>query len=189
MVRAACRDPAIVTAVVVVGLGMPTLGSGLAILATLVVATKTQGTLLALAALLIAIGSLITLVGLVALGYNIRELAKERYESLALVTSSWSATYWPQAKQLAVDLVFQKSSQSDVRTVECWVDTGGWQGQLRPSVIDPHMTRKYRYNLRCTGEDIELPKSVVTIDLDVRMSLNDGVKKKAVAKVNLSHVG
>jgi len=190
MVRAAFRDPAIVTAVVLVGLGLPTLGSGLAILATLVVATKTQYTLLVLAASLIVLGLVVTLAGLAALVYLILELAKERRESLALLTERWSATYSPQTKQLTSELSIYKCSESDFKEIECWADTGDWQGQLRQAgLLQPHLTTKYRYSFSCKGEDIEIPKSVVTIDLHVRASLKDGVEKKVVTEVNLRHVG
>ena len=189
MVRAAFRDTGIVTAVVVTGLGMTTLGSGLAILATLAVATKTQDSLLALAVFLIVLGAVITLAGFVALAYLMWDLVKERRESLALLTDRWSATYSPLAKQLTVDLSFYRSSDSDFRAIQCWVDTGDWQGYLQPGQIGPHWTTKYWYCLTCKREDIEVPKSVVAIDLHVRLSLKDGVEKDAVTKVNLHHVG
>jgi len=189
MIRAAFRDPAIVTAIVLVGLGIPTLGSGLAILATLVVATKTQGTLLVLAVLLIVLGLVVTLAGLVVLAYLIWELLNERRESLALLTEHWSATYSPQAKQLTVELSFYKCSDSDFRTVDCWVATGDWQGRMRLGPIMPHWTTRYRYSLTCTGVDIEIPQDVATVEVDVRTSLKDGVKKKALTRVNLFHAG
>jgi len=169
---------------------MTALGSGFAILTTLVVAAKTQDALLALAILLIFSGLLIIFVGVGILIHLIRELAKERRESLALLTERWSATYSPQAKQLAVELTFYKCSESDFKEIECWADTGDWQGQLRQTgLLQPHLTTKYRYSFTCRGGDIEIPKSVVTIDLHVRVSLKDGVEKEAVTKVNLHHVG
>jgi hypothetical protein len=187
MVRAALRDPAIVAAIVLAGLGIPTFGSGLGILATLADATKTQDTLLVPAVLLIVLGAVITLAGLVALVYLMRELVKERRQSLALFTERWSATYSPQTKRLAVELSVYKSSESDFRAVECWVDTGDWQGQLQPQAIDHSLTRKYGYSVHCTGEGLEIPRNVETIHLRVRVLLKDGVEKNAEADVNLSH--
>jgi len=169
---------------------MTALGSGVAILTTVVVAAKTQRALLALAILLMLVGLLVISVGVGILVHLIREVAKERRDSLALLTERWSATYSPQTKHLDVGLSFYKCSESDFKKIECRADTGDWQGQLRQTgTVGYHLTTKYRYSYTCRGEDTEIAKSVATIDLHVRVSLQDGVEKEAVAAVNLHHVG